>query len=76
MSSGYNENKEDYIDLRIKNSELEEHVKRICSSNLKRPAKICTHCPFLGPVIDVMEKYDWKYNKEAMEEPIKRYYEK
>jgi len=75
MSSEYDKNKEKYINLEIKNSKLEEHVKRICRSNLKRPAKICTQCPILGPVIDIMEKYDWKYNRKAMEEPIRKYYE-
>lgn len=74
-SNSYHKSEEKYINLKIKNSKLEEHVKRICRSNLKRPAKICTQCPILGPVIDIMEGYGWKYNKEAMEDPIRKYYE-
>ena len=46
----------DHINLKIKNSKLEEHVKKICRGNLKEPAKICTQCPILGPVIEIMEK--------------------
>lgn len=63
-----------YIKLKIKKDVLEDHVKRICRKNLKKPAKICTKCPILGPVVDIMEEYGWKYNKEAMKEPIKKYY--
>ncbi len=66
----------EFATLRIEKSLLEEHVKRICSSNLKRPAKICTKCPILGPVIDVMEDYGWRYNKEAMKGFIKAYRKK
>lgn len=77
MSYKNNKDKEDNkeISLKIKSSKLEEHVKRICRSNLKKPAKICTQCPILGPVIDIMEKYDWKYNEKAMKESIEKYYE-
>ncbi len=64
----------EYITIEINKHDLEEHVKRICRSNLKRPAKICTKCPILGPVIDIMENHGWKYNKEAMKEPIEKYY--
>lgn len=63
----------EYVDFRIDSVHLEDHVKRICRSNLKRPAKICTRCPFLGPVIDIMEEHGWKYNRKEMEPHIKQY---
>lgn len=62
------------ITIKIDKESLEEHVKRICRSNLKKPAFICTKCPILGPVIDVMKKYEWRYNEEAMKKPIADYY--
>lgn len=64
----------DYINFRVRKDSLEEHVKRICRSNLKKPAKICTRCPFLGPVIEIMESNGWKYNTESMENHIRGYY--
>ena len=67
---------EEYITLKVDMDPLEDHVKRICRRNLKKPAKICIKCPFLGPIIDIMDKYQWKYNKEAMAEPIKNYHAK
>ncbi len=46
---------------------LEEHVKRICRSNLKTPCKICKEtCPIIYPVLDVMEENNWKYNKKGL----------
>lgn len=56
----------EYITLKIEKDSLESHVKRICRSNLKKPAKICTQCPILDPVLGIMEKYGWKYNKKAL----------
>lgn len=64
------------IRLTIDEDNLEDHVKSICRSNLKRPAKICAKCPILGPVIDIMEEYGWKYNKKEMQEPINYYRER
>ena len=54
------------ITLKIEQENLESHVKRICRSNLKKPAKICTQCPIIKPVMDIMQKYDWKYNPEIL----------
>lgn len=62
----------EYIDFEIDRTHLEDHVRRICRSNLKRPAKICTKCPFLGPVIEIMEENKWKYNREEMEKYIEQ----
>ena len=63
----------EYVTFRVGKPELEGHVKRICRSNLKRPAKICMSCPILGPVIGIMEENGWKYNKEALAEPLENY---
>jgi len=66
----------EYITLRIEKDSLEDHVKRICRRNLKKPAKICTQCPILGPVIELMKEHDWKYNISAMKKPLANYYQK
>lgn len=60
--------------LRIEQDSLEDHVKRVCKNNLRRDVKICEKCPILGPVIDIMEKYNWRYNKETYEEHIQEFY--
>lgn len=65
----------EYINLKIGKGHLEDHVKRICRSNLKRPCKICTECPILGQAIEVMEEHKWKYNP-LMEKPIEEFYSK
>ena len=66
----------EYITLKIEKETLEDHVVRICRSNLKKPAKICTKCPILGPVIDIMDYHGWKYNSEAMKKPVDEYRKK
>lgn len=63
----------EYYKLKVKKQDLENHVKRICRSNLKRPAKICTVCPFLDYVLDIMDSYGWTYNKEGLQKAMKRY---
>jgi len=52
---------------------LEDHVKRICRSNLKKPCKICIKCPFIYPILDIMEKHGWKYNKKGLGQTYKNY---
>jgi len=54
----------EYYQIKIPKQNLEDHVKRICRSNLKKPAKICQQCPFIEPVLEIMNSYDWKYNGE------------
>jgi hypothetical protein len=66
----------EYITLKIEKDSLEDHVRRICRGNLKKPAKICTQCPILGPVMELMKEYGWKYNISAMKEPLANYYRK
>ena len=56
----------EYIGVKIEKRSLEDHVKRICRNNLKRPIKICTQCPILGPVIEIMGEWGWKYNGQAL----------
>jgi hypothetical protein len=64
----------DYYTLKLDKENLEEHVERICRRNLQRVAKICTHCPILGPVVDIMESYHWAYNQEGVMPALKEYY--
>lgn len=63
----------EYINFSVDKMHLEDHVKRICRNNLRRPANICRECPFLGPVIDIMEENGWKYNKEEMKKHVEQY---
>jgi len=57
-----------YYTLKIKKESLEGHVKRICRSNLKKPAKICQVCPFIETILEIMDKYDWQYNRNRFKE--------
>lgn len=59
-----------FYNLKIEKEKLEEHVKRICRSNLKAPCKICIECPFLETILGIMNLYGWKYNKEGIERKI------
>ena len=56
--------------LKISVKALEDHVKRICRSNLKRPCKICMECPFINPILNIMDSYNWGYNKEVRKNPF------
>ena len=69
-------NIEEYLNLKVNKRDLEDHVKRICRSNLKRPCKICTKCPILEPIIKIMDSYGWAYNREGLKEAIERYQSK
>ena len=53
------------LNIEVDGTKLIEHVKRICRRNLKKPAKICLECPFIKPVLVIMDRHKWKYNKEA-----------
>jgi hypothetical protein len=58
---------EEEIVIKVKRQALENHVKKICSSNLKKPCKICTTCPFLNYVLEIMDYKGWKYNPKILE---------
>jgi len=51
------------LEIKINEEDFENHVKRICRSNTKKPCKICIECPFKEYVLKIMNKYNWKYNK-------------
>ncbi len=46
--------------LEVDETRFTDHVKRICCSNIRRPAKICLVCPFREHVLNVMRKNGWK----------------
>jgi len=56
------------ITTKIDYNELTAHVKRICKSNMKKPAKICLQCPFKKYVLQIMDANDWKYHKSLKQE--------
>ena len=66
----------EYVDVRIPVPKLEAHVRSICRSNLKKPAKVCVECPILGPVLDVMDKYGWQYAYSLSRTPDRHMYER
>ena len=54
------------INLKIDKEDLEDHVKRICKGNLRKLVQVCTQCPMLSSVLEVMDSYKWKYNGKAL----------
>jgi hypothetical protein len=56
--------------IEIPDEAFVDHVKRICRSNMKRPAQICLECPFKKWVIQVMEEHGWEYAKESLFEKL------
>ena len=64
----------EYLNLRVGKDQFEAHIKRICKSNLKEPAKICTKCPFLEYVLKVMDDNKWAYSRRVKRStPLKSY---
>ena len=57
----------EYISVKIEKASLEGHIKRICRSNLKKPAKICTECPIIEPILEIMDEHGWAYNADALQ---------
>jgi len=48
--------------MKVDEESFEAHVKRICRRNTKTPCKICVECPIKEYVLEVMNKYGWKYH--------------
>ncbi len=61
-----------YQRIIVPREKLVEQVKRVCSSNLRRPCKICIKCPFKNLALQIMEQYDLKMPDEAAIEKLKK----
>lgn len=60
------------IVMEINEEKLVAHVKRICCSNIRRPAKICLECPFVETVLRVMKENGWKLPSAEILKEIKK----
>ena len=62
------------IKISLHKGELEAHIQRVCRPNLRRSnIKCCHSCPWLGPILDIMDENDWNYKRELYAEDRKKY---